>query len=103
MRRRFYYRFFSWNPPDTYIEKTSEYHPKNKERGSAEIRRQVFEQLIVPFFKCNSGLLYHSNMNAQVDDIKKWRCGVCGYETASPEPPDICPMCGAPREAFEEI
>lgn len=35
--------------------------------------------------------------------MKKWRCTVCGYETVANEPPDICPMCGAPKEAFEEI
>ncbi len=35
--------------------------------------------------------------------MKKWQCTVCGYEVEAAEPPDICPMCGAPKEAFKEI
>jgi nitrite reductase (NADH) large subunit len=31
-----------------------------------------------------------------------WRCTVCGYIHRGPEPPDICPVCGAPKDAFEE-
>jgi rubrerythrin len=30
-----------------------------------------------------------------------WICTVCGYVHEGPEPPDPCPVCGAPREAFE--
>src|SRR5208337_3282991 len=30
-----------------------------------------------------------------------WRCTVCGYVHRGPEPPDGCPVCGAPRELFE--
>jgi len=35
-----------------------------------------------------------SNSNA-------WRCNVCGYIHNGPEPPDMCPICGSPKEAFE--
>jgi len=35
--------------------------------------------------------------------MKQWRCKVCGYIHTGPEPPDICPVCGAPKEEFEEI
>lgn len=31
----------------------------------------------------------------------KWRCTVCGYEYEGNEPPDECPVCGAPKEKFE--
>lgn len=34
---------------------------------------------------------------------KKWRCTVCGYIHEGPEPPDVCPVCGAPKEAFVEV
>ena len=34
---------------------------------------------------------------------KKWRCTVCGYIHEGPEPPDECPLCGAPKEDFEEV
>lgn len=35
--------------------------------------------------------------------VKKWRCTVCGYIHEGPEPPDICPVCGAGKEFFEEV
>ncbi|MCW7755232.1 hypothetical protein OOT00_14685 [Desulfobotulus sp. H1] len=31
----------------------------------------------------------------------RWRCTVCGYIHEGEEPPDICPLCGADRSAFE--
>jgi ferredoxin-thioredoxin reductase catalytic chain len=34
--------------------------------------------------------------------IKTWRCRVCGYLCARPEPPPVCPICRAGRERFEE-
>ena len=30
-----------------------------------------------------------------------WCCTVCGYVHRGPEPPEACPVCGAPRELFE--
>ncbi len=30
-----------------------------------------------------------------------WRCRVCGYLCARPEPPEVCPICKARRERFE--
>lgn len=35
--------------------------------------------------------------------MKKWRCIECGYLHKGPEPPDVCPVCYAPREAFVEV
>jgi rubrerythrin len=35
--------------------------------------------------------------------IKKWRCIECGYIFEGEEPPDACPVCMAPREAFVEV
>lgn len=32
-----------------------------------------------------------------------WRCGVCGYLCSRDEAPDICPICGAPKERFEKF
>ncbi|AKG53141.1 rubredoxin [Dehalogenimonas sp. WBC-2] len=32
-----------------------------------------------------------------------WRCKVCGYLCARSEPPDICPICKAPKERFERF
>ena len=33
-------------------------------------------------------------------DTKKWSCIECGYIHEGEEPPEHCPVCGAPRGAF---
>ena len=30
-----------------------------------------------------------------------WRCSVCGYIHRGAEPPELCPICGAPQNQFE--
>jgi ferredoxin-thioredoxin reductase catalytic chain len=30
-----------------------------------------------------------------------WRCNVCGYLAARDTAPDVCPICGVPKERFE--
>lgn len=35
--------------------------------------------------------------------MKKWKCSVCGYVHIGDEPPDKCPVCGAPKSKFIEI
>ena len=32
----------------------------------------------------------------------KWICTVCKYVHEGNEPPDVCPVCGAPKEVFEK-
>jgi ferredoxin-thioredoxin reductase catalytic subunit len=32
-----------------------------------------------------------------------WRCKVCGYLCARDEPPEICPICKAKKERFEQF
>ena len=34
---------------------------------------------------------------------RKWKCQVCGYVHTGVQPPDKCPVCGAPRERFELV
>ena len=33
---------------------------------------------------------------------KKWLCTECVYLHEGPEPPEVCPECFAPKEAFRE-
>ncbi|MFH0953677.1 MAG: FAD-dependent oxidoreductase [Verrucomicrobiota bacterium] len=33
--------------------------------------------------------------------MNAWRCSICGYVHRGDDPPEMCPVCGAPREAFE--
>jgi len=35
--------------------------------------------------------------------MRKWMCTICGYIHEGDEPPEVCPVCGASREDFEEI
>jgi rubrerythrin len=35
--------------------------------------------------------------------MKKWKCTVCGYIHEGDEPPDLCPICGSPKEKFIEL
>ena len=32
--------------------------------------------------------------------VRQWRCSVCGYIHKGVEPPDKCPVCGAPKSKF---
>jgi flavin reductase (DIM6/NTAB) family NADH-FMN oxidoreductase RutF/rubredoxin len=34
---------------------------------------------------------------------QKWLCTVCGYVHEGAEPPEICPVCGAPRDKFVPV
>ncbi len=33
----------------------------------------------------------------------KWKCRVCGYVHEGLEPPDECPVCGAPKDMFDPV
>jgi len=33
----------------------------------------------------------------------RWKCRVCGYIHEGPEPPDECPVCGAPKDMFDPM
>ena len=35
--------------------------------------------------------------------MKKYICTVCGYIHEGDEPPEICPICKAPRSKFKEM
>jgi len=32
----------------------------------------------------------------------QWVCDICGYVHDEEEPPDNCPVCGAPKSKFSE-
>lgn len=35
--------------------------------------------------------------------MAKWMCKVCGYIHEGEEPPEECPICGAPKEEFVKV
>lgn len=77
---------------------------------------------LVKFGTCFCGLYVskktHENLNKiqpipdrrvkerfKMEDKKNypvWRCTVCGYVCARDEAPDVCPICGATHDRFEE-
>ena len=40
---------------------------------------------------------------ATTETDRRWRCTICGYIHTGPEPPSVCPVCGADRSMFEEV
>lgn len=40
---------------------------------------------------------------ARAGGVKVWRCKVCGYLCARPEPPLKCPVCKVDKDRFEEF
>jgi rubrerythrin len=40
-------------------------------------------------------------MSMDTTSASAWICTVCGYVHTGPEPPERCPVCGAPPEQFE--
>lgn len=36
-------------------------------------------------------------------DYPVWRCDVCGYICARDEAPDVCPICGVPKDRFHRF
>ncbi len=37
------------------------------------------------------------------EEVKVWRCTVCGYLAARENPPPVCPICKAKAEKFKEV
>jgi NADPH-dependent 2,4-dienoyl-CoA reductase/sulfur reductase-like enzyme len=35
--------------------------------------------------------------------VNKWKCQLCGYIHEGSEPPEECPVCGAPKDMFEPV
>lgn len=33
----------------------------------------------------------------------KWVCDICGYVHDGDEPPEVCPVCGAPKDKFSKV
>ncbi|MFQ6106923.1 MAG: ferredoxin-thioredoxin reductase catalytic domain-containing protein [Thermoplasmata archaeon] len=51
-----------------------------------------------------SGEISGSELQGASDtEVPIWRCSVCGYLCARKFPPNICPICKAPRERFERF
>ena len=45
----------------------------------------------------------HKMVNITSLALPVWRCKVCGYLCAREEPPEVCPVCKAKKERFEQF
>lgn len=36
-------------------------------------------------------------------ELKMWKCRICGHIVIAKEPPEVCPVCGAPASYFDEV
>lgn len=62
----------------------------NVERMHEERFRKLLEEM-------NKGQVFSSPDGKNQD----WICSACGYETLSPDAPNICPVCGRPKAYFQ--
>jgi rubrerythrin len=44
----------------------------------------------------------HKNSKEEIN-LTKWKCVVCGYIHNGDEPPERCPICGAPKSKFIKV
>jgi len=70
-----------------------ERRPTEVTEAAMEAKEEAGEEKEVP----GSGLMETE------EDVKVWRCTVCGYLAGREEPPPICPICKAKAERFEEF
>ena len=67
--------------------------PIPERRPPEEERKKVREAAAKPQFQ---GPLYSATLPV-------WRCKVCGYLCARDAPPEVCPICRATKERFEQL
>lgn len=75
------------------------------------------DQDIAEYGSCYCGLYVNREVAMEKEEISSiperrgtppdenivWRCKVCGYICARPEPPDVCPICSVDRDRFEKF
>ncbi len=63
----------------------------------------VGEIIMAPEVKTESSLSALGKDASGKPKVERWKCRVCGYIHEGPEPPDICPVCGADKEMFDPV
>ena len=66
---------------------------------SAEFPKTAAEKLLSSLYGNNTEL------NKEENDMKKWKCSICGYIHEGENLPDdfVCPLCKAPASKFVEV
>lgn len=63
----------------------------------------VGEIIIAPKISSGASLASLGRDATGKKKANRWKCRVCGYIHEGPEPPETCPVCGAPKEMFDPI
>ncbi len=63
----------------------------------------IGEIIMAPEVKTESSLASLGKDASGKLKVNRWKCRVCGYIHEGPEPPDICPVCGASKEMFDPL
>ena len=63
----------------------------------------VGEIIIAPHVDTSESMRNLGRDKSGKKTYKRWKCRVCGYIHEGPEPPDICPVCGAPKDMFDPV
>ncbi|MGS0765314.1 FAD-dependent oxidoreductase [Syntrophomonas curvata] len=63
----------------------------------------VGEIIIAPHVDTSESMRNLGRDKSGKKHYKRWKCRVCGYIHEGPEPPDICPVCGAPKDMFDPV
>ena len=82
-------------------------YPKGKEQATLEGDRGSLRALVwgEKVSKLLKSLLDRQEKQKEglLQDTKVFVCEICGFITVSDTPPDICPICKAPRSRFSEV
>lgn len=63
---------------------------------ASEVAEEIEKLLDSPEFKEEKEI----EVTAEVSSDTKWVCPLCGYVHTGEEPPEKCPLCGAPSDVF---
>jgi rubredoxin/uncharacterized membrane protein len=55
------------------------------------------------FFNTEAPKPTASSAPVETEAQSQWKCLVCGYIHTGPEPPDVCPVCGADKSKFVPV
>ncbi len=69
--------------------------------GQIPERRPAGEELEA--YQAKGEIDAHDAKRGPTGTLPVWRCKVCGYLCARERPPNVCPICKADQDRFEEF
>lgn len=93
----------NWDEGECRIEEISD--PKNNYYKKSFIKDGVLKGEIVMGTDVDTRKSLHGLGRDESGEKRynKWECRVCNYIHEGPEPPEECPVCGAPKDLFDPV